>query len=353
MINLPFRFFRATITSLFVLALATATLPAYASGDMSTTAIYRAAITESYIGSDNRFTLYATSDGREAFNYDLMKDGPESGTEFALTNEWDSGVQHILDAAASVNSETEFRPYITQAAIWWYRNPEDISSGFASDDKEAYVGFRNEIVMLVNEARAESIERPSKSDYFSSKIFTVTSDNSESFHSVKRDGITYFETPTVCVEWDGSAPIEFTSVLPAVDGVTVTELSDGSVRDGSWYFFGFGHESAKECISFRLRVPESLVDAFLQNPTVTFKCKTPVNSMQVYEAENQSTSRMVALSNDAEIANLEFSRTLDPTAWNAHEKVVPNVPFGIAITVGIALTISVVAIAIKVSSGRR
>lgn len=351
MIGSKFRSLRIAVALLFALTLTASLPPGHASGSMSTVTVDRTSVTESYIGDDNHFTLYATSDGREAFSYDLTKDDPESGTELSLTNEWDPGVQYILDTATSVKAEAEFHPYITQAAIWWYRNPDSISSGFTGSDKEAYVGLRNEIVMLVNRARAAAVNQPSKSDYFPDRIFTVTTDASESFHSVKRDGLTYYETPTVQVEWDGSAPTEFVDVSPAVDGVTVAELDESPEDNSVWSFFG--SEDTKERLTFRLRVPESLVDAFLQNPAVTFQCKASVNLMQVYESNDKNMSRMVTLDDGPTAVNLEFSRTLDPTSWNAHEEVAPSVPFGVGVVVGIALLFIVIAIASRILSRRR
>lgn len=335
------------ITVVFALALSAAHLPAHATEEASSVEVYRTSIMESYIGSNNHFVTYKTSDQRAAYDYDLTRKAPEDGTSFALTDEWDSGVQYILDNAPYINAGEEFRSYITQAAIWWYRNPDDISSDFTESDTEAYAGVRNGIVKLVNEARVCSTESPTKSDYFSKKLYSVTCETSERLHSVKRDGITYYESPIVRVEWSSSALTEFVSITPAVNGVTVVEVEEGDNGPGS---FDVAHEEPTKYLTFRLRIPEGLVDAFLQNPTMTFECNAYINLMQVYEADDPNTSRFTTLSNLSP-TDLEFSRSLDTAGWTS-SKNSAAAPFGIAVIIGVALLIAIIAVVSRVSSRR-
>lgn len=324
--------------------------PVYAADD-ATVEVHRSSVMESYIGDDYGFTRYEVEPGgRDAYDYDLTKKGPSSGTVFNLTDEWDSGIQHILDNARLINADEEFQAYIAQSAIWWYKDPDSISTDFTESGKEAYDGLRNGIAKLVNEARAVAAESPAMDDYYSKKLYSITSSDSEDLHSVKRNSITYFETPTIRIEWDGTLQSDFVSITPAVDGVIAVEEDEFS--EGATGRFDVGNTEKTNCFTFRLRIPESLVDAFLQDPTVTFQCDTYANPMRVYQTDDPDVSRIVTQDANTPVS-LEFSRSLDTTGWNSREETSPSVIFGIAATGGIVLLLIVIATVSKVSSRRR
>ena len=241
--------------------------PAYASGD-EVVSVKRTAVSESYIGDEYRWTFYETTDGRAIFDYELDKGSSKSGDELRLTDEWDSGIQLILDSPAA-GGDKEIDAYIAQSAIWWYRYPDDISTDF-KEGKEAYFGIKDDIIELVNSARAQAASFPSKEEYFASKLASCAYAQGEKMHAVLEGGAVYYETPQITILVDKSYGVD--DIVPAVSGVVVVDQLDAS-NDS---VFSEGRLAYGK--SFRLRIPIGLLDAFLANPSLTVRrcrCTNP------------------------------------------------------------------------------
>lgn len=290
---------------------------AFASNEPTIT-VYRSKVLESYIGDNFGFTVYSTSDGRTAYDYDLLGDGPKSGTVYNLSNEWDPGIQYILDYPYT--SSGDIKTYIIQSAIWEYRNPNQISSSF-QEGEEAYEGIRAEIDSVVNGAKSCATNHPSKEEYYKSQILSLAYDKSERVHATEIEGITYYETPVIRATVKGAATLD--NVIPSIDGVEVIdkkEVADQTLSNIASQQIG-GWE-------FRLRVTQNALKQFIDNPTLTILASPSINTAQIYQSENNPDSKMVVPS-DIENTSLELSATLDVTSWSELKSLTPEPSFPI------------------------
>ena len=86
---------------------------------------------------DHGFTIFETTDGKNIYCLDNLKEALKSGQTATLAGSADDGVLYILkngypNKKVTGNEEMDF--YITQAAIWWYLDETKQGSNKLSDE---------------------------------------------------------------------------------------------------------------------------------------------------------------------------------------------------------------------------
>lgn len=284
--------------------------------------VKREAVMESYIGDTNHFTSFVTTDGTIVYCMDLEKNGATSGTNYTYSTIGDKGLLYIIENGypnKNITNTPEISRYITQAAVWWYLSDtgqtSEISEAFKTTDQEAYVGIRNEIVKLVNGAKAaEEQAQPTISASTTNTNLALTDDEK------------YYESNVITVNLSGSDTYSV-SVTGGTNGTIVTD-KNGTAKSE----FNAGE-------NFKIRVPSSELTS-AANLTVTVSTAGG-KSVAVYNPSDSSFQRVV--SSEVYTATITDELTLNVTPGEdtpGFEISVPNtsanIPF-IILGVGFAL----------------
>lgn len=152
---------KSLMISLFSIAILFSFNPCVNAEEVKTMTVKREAVMESYIGDDNAFTSYITTDGTIVYCMDLDKPGATTGTVYNYSKAGDAGLLYLIQNGypnKKITNRNEIDRYITQSAIWWYLSDTGqtakMSTKFQTTDKEAYEGIRDHIKKLVNGAKA-------------------------------------------------------------------------------------------------------------------------------------------------------------------------------------------------------
>ncbi len=173
-----------TVSLSFVILFTICILPVSAQTAPSNFTVKRTKVMESYIGDNNGFTAFATTDGTIVYCMDLAKKGATTGTKYTLSKEASVGLKYIIQNGypnKKITNRDEIDQYITQSAVWWYLDDVEkagnLSKAFQTTDKEAYSGIRNQIKNLVQGAKnAKESTKPSMNVSVNNKTLKLTSD---------------------------------------------------------------------------------------------------------------------------------------------------------------------------------
>lgn len=176
-------------------------MPVSAAEAPQTITVKRTKVMESYIGDNNGFTAYATTDNVIVYCMELIKKGATTGTNYTFLEDADAGLAYIIENGypnKSITNRDEIDQYITQSAVWWYLDEVtgagNLSEAFQTTDKEAYPGIRDQIKKLVNDAKSASAA--------SEPTMTVTINN---INFGLSDDEKYYESDYVTVDLNGAS----------------------------------------------------------------------------------------------------------------------------------------------------
>ena len=285
--------------------------------------VKREAVMESYIGDNNGFTSYVTTDGTIVYCMDLDMKGATSGTNYTYSTNADAGLLYIMENGypnKSITNRDEIDRYITQSAVWWYLSDTgqtaQMNTAFQTTDKEAYPGIRDHIKTLVNGAKNAS--------QTSTTIEVSTTNTNLSL----TDDEKYYESNAISVNLSGADTYSI-SVTGGTNGTIVTD-ENGTAKSE----FNVGE-------NFKIRVPSSELTS-ATNLTVTVSAAGG-KSAAVYAPSDSSFQRVV--SSEVYTTDVTDNLTLNVTPSEdtpGIEVSVPNtsanIPF-IILGVGFALVL--------------
>ncbi len=310
------------VTLFSLLLVFTCIMPVNAEEAPKAFTVKREAVMESYIGDTNHFTSFVTTDGTIVYCMDLEKNGATSGTNYTYSKTGDKGLLYIMEHGypnKRITSTIEIDRYITQAAVWWYLSDtgqtSKISEAFKTTDKEAYVGIRNEIVKLVNGAKAS--KEASK---------TTIKMNTTNTNLGLTDDEKYYESNVITVNLSGADTYKV-SVTGGTNGTIITD-ENGSAKS-----------EFKAGENFKIRIPSSELTSEA-NLTVTVSAAGG-KSVAVYDPSDSSFQRVVSskiyTENVTDTLNLKVTPNGDtPGVVVSVPNTSANIPF-IILGVGFAL----------------
>lgn len=252
--------------------------------------INRTGVMVSYIGENNKWAKFKTSDGKTAYCMDLKKKWPEKTTNVSLVKEADAGLTYILQNGypyKTIKGNGEHDQFITQAAVWWYlsdtNQTDKIGTEFTTGDTDMY-GLRTYIQKLVNEAKNAKATAKTSLDV------KVNNSNMD----VSKDG-NYFISEEIAPSLTGATSYKV-SVSGAPSGTVVTD-TNGKEKTT----FNAGEK-------FIVKVPANAVG---QTTTIKVTVSATGNSLRayIYQPTDTSFQRLVALYPEEEI-----SKTVNLTA---------------------------------------
>ena len=283
--------------------------------------VKRDVVMESYIGDNNGFTGYVTTDGTIVYCMDLDKPGATTGTAYTYSKSADAGLLYIMENGypnKKITNRNEIDRYITQAAVWWYLSDTGqttkMSTAFQTTDKEAYSGIRDQIKALVAGAKQAKTTTSSIKIQKSNTTLSISSDEK------------YYDSNVMSVSLTGASNYNVT-VTGATKGTIVTD-ENGNAKNTF---------TADE--KFKVRVPSSeLTDSLSLTVKVSAQGNKVVN---VYNPTDSSYQRVVTTKITTK--QMEDTTTLSATPTTetpGQQVVVPNtaasVPL-IILCVGIVL----------------
>ena len=285
--------------------------------------VKREAVMESYIGDNNGFTSYVTTDGTIVYCMDLDKAGATTGTGYTYSTDADAGLLYIMENGypnKSITNRNEIDRYITQSAVWWYLSDTgqtaQMSTAFQTTDKEAYAGIRDEIKKLVNGAKAATTENYSIDLQTSNTTLGLTDDEK------------YYESSAMTANVTGNDTYKVT-VSGGTNGTIITD-ENGNAKN-----------EFKSAEKFKIMIPSNELTEATQL-TVTVSAEGS-KSAAVYAPSDSSFQRVV--SSEVYTKNVEDTAILSVTPSGdtpGVEITVPNtsanIPF-IILGVGFALII--------------
>ena len=267
--------------------------------------VKRTKVMESYIGENNGFTAYATTDGVIVYCMDLHKDGATSGTHYTYLKEGDQGLLYLMKNGypnKRITNTEEIDQYITQSAVWWYLDDVsgagNLSEAFQTTDKEAYVGIRNEIVKLVNAAKVAS--KPS------TPTMTVTITNSNL--KLTEDG-KYYESNPVTVDLNGAKEYKVNINNKSAKAVNENGEEKTTFSAGEKFKIRLNADSVKENINLDVNV------------TATGE----VESVATFNPDNSAFQRVVSSKIYTKNVKLEKKLTLS-AAGNGSTPTISTTP---------------------------
>ena len=285
--------------------------------------VKREAVMESYIGNDNGFTSYVTTDGTIVYCMDLDKAGATSGTGYTYSANADAGLLYIMENGypnKSITNRNEIDRYITQSAVWWYLSDTgqtaQMSKAFQTTDKEAYAGIRDEIKKLVNGAKEAKAQNYAIDLQTSNTNLKLTEDEK------------YYESSALSATVTGSDTYKVT-VSGGTKGTIVTD-ENGNAKN-----------EFKSNEKFKIRIPSNELDSAIQ---LTVKVSSEGSkSAAVFTPSDASFQRVV--SSEVYTNNVEDTAILSVTPTGdtpGVEITVPNTSANIPLIilgVGFALII--------------
>lgn len=209
------------------------------------------------------FTIFSTSDGKTVYCMDVDLKPLTNGQKATLSGNGDAGLLYLLQngyPAKEITGNDEMDKYITQAAVWWYVNENNLSSEFknatkATDSYELVSRFIKPMVEKAKSAK-DTQANPSMELITSDKAFSLTSDASSyespymsaTLVNAKTYNVSLTGAPngTKIVAEDGSEKTTFNSserfkiVIPASEvkdtvNITVKTTASGSVQKAKIY----------------------------------------------------------------------------------------------------------------------
>ncbi len=285
--------------------------------------VKREKVMESYIGYDNDFTAYVTTDGTIVYCMDLDLAGATTGTGYTYSTDGDAGLLYIIENGypnKSITNRDEIDQYITQAAVWWYLSDTgqtaQMSSAFQTTDKEAYSGIRDEIEKLVEGAKNAQAESYTIDLQTSNTTLILTDDEKYYESSVMSATVTSGGTYTVTVSGGTNG-----TIITDEEGNTKNEFASGE--------------------TFKIMIPSSELTEAIQL-TVTVSAEGS-KSVAVFAPSDSSFQRVVSSEIYTQNVTDTVILSVTPTSETPGVEIsVPNtnanIPF-IILGVGFALII--------------
>ncbi len=280
-----------------VILLTVCIMPVSAAEAPSSITVKRTKVMESYIGDNNGFTAYATTDGVVVYCMELIKKGATSGTNYSFLENADAGLLYIVENGypnKSITNRDEIDQYITQSAVWWYLDDVtgagNLSTAFQTTDKEAYAGIRDEIKKLVNNAKAASeAATPSMDATINDGSLTLTEDEK------------YYESEYVTVTLTGASEYKV-----SIDNENATAVNENGEEKTTF--------NANE--KFKIRIPADKVKEDI-NVTATITATGSTKYAATYNPENSEFQKVVSSEVYTKDVNLENSVTLSSNPENS------------------------------------
>lgn len=230
------------LTGLLSLAVMFSIIPAV-NAENATMTVKREAVMESYIGDNNGFTSYVTTDGTIVYCMDLDKPGATTGTGYKYITNGDAGLLYLMENGypnKKITNRNEIDRYITQSAVWWYLSDigqtAKMNVAFQTTDREAYKGIRDEIKKLVAGAKNAKAQASSIKIQNSKTSLSLTSDEK------------YYESSVMSVNLSGAQTYTIT-VSGGTKGTIVTD-ENGSAKS-----------EFKANEKFKIRIPSNELTA--------------------------------------------------------------------------------------------
>ena len=245
----------------------------------------------SYIGENNKWAKFNTSDGKVAYCMDLDLKWPKDTTNTTLAGEGDAGLSYILQNGypyKKIKNNGEQDRFITQAAVWWYlsdtgQTNSKIGTALTSGDNDLY-GLRPYIQKLVNEAKnAKASAKTSLDVNVSNTNMTLSSDGK------------YFVSKEITPTLTGASTYKV-SVSGAPSG-TIIANANGEAKDT----FNAGEK-------FTIKVPST---ALGQTTTmkVTVSASSNATKAYIYQPNDKSFQRLAVLYPDETTVSKTVSLT--------------------------------------------
>ncbi len=293
----------------------------------SSMTVKREAVMESYIGNENGFTSYITTDGTIVYCMDLEKAGATTGTKYTYSTDGDAGLLYIMENGypnKKITNRNEIDRYITQSAVWWYLSDTGqtakMSEAFQTTDREAYPGIRDEIKKLVNGAK-----NAKKQDF----VLNLQTSNT----TMKlTDDEQYYESSTLTATVTGDKTYKVT-VSGGTNGTIVTDEN------------GNAKSEFKSGEKFKIMIPSNELNNTLQL-TVTASAEG-TKSAAVFVPSDASFQRVVSSKIYTENVTDTAILSVTPGETPGVEITVPNtsanVPF---IILGVGFTLVLIGFGI-------
>ncbi len=373
------------LSVLVIAAVVVSSLPVVSAAEaVKNITVKRTAIMDSFIGDKNDFTAFATTNGIIVYCTELEKTGAVTGTPYTFEKNADAGLLWMMKNSypnKKITGSSERDQYITQSAVWWYiddiTGADKLSEEFKTTDKEAYAGDRNEIIKLVNNAKAHrndvqktpslslnasnvNLKLTSDKKYFESEYMTANLTNAKEFN-VTVSGVKNIQV----VNSKGAIQTKFASgenfkiKVPAADITTKTTINVKATTTTGVETVGIyktADSSFQRVISTQINVTPAVKDINLVatpekvvNPTCEYKdgkyygLKGNIVDKATYEKECGPAKKVCAIENGKYFG--KDGKEVDKATYDKEcGEVITNVPnTGANVSMGL-IALGVIAI---------
>ena len=316
-----------------IILLTVCIMPVNATEAPSSITVKRTSVMESYIGDNNGFTAYATTDGVIVYCMELIKKGATTGTNYSFLENADAGLLYIIENGypnKTITNRDEIDRYITQSAVWWYLDETsgagNLSTAFQTTDREAYPGIRDtdntiekigveKSKKLVNDAKTAKAEAtPSMDVTLNDGSLKLTADSK------------YYESDYVTVSLTGASEYKVST-----DNNNATSINENGEEASTF----------KAGEKFKIRIPaDSVKDEINMTATITATASTKY--VATFKPENSEFQKVVSSQVYNKDVNLENTLTLSGSPQEAIVVEVPDTSSNVSLFVLIAGTLLVI-----------